>query len=78
MAGVRRGVDFVVSGSHEAQGKVRALGSITIRMTDYGIDPPRRLLGLVRVRDELTVRFDLVLEPNRQTALHINEDFPRP
>ena len=76
VAGVRRGVDFVVIGSHEAQGKVRARGSITIRMTDYGIDPPRRLLGLVRVRDRLTVQFDLVLEPSRQTALHMNENFP--
>jgi hypothetical protein len=47
-------------------------------MTDHGINPPRRLLGLVRVRDQLTVQFDLMLEPIRQTALHLNETSARP
>ena len=73
VAGVRRGVDFVVSGSHEDLNQVRSQGSVAIRMTDYGIDPPRRLLGLVRVRDQLTVRFDLLLNPSQdETALHTN------
>ena len=78
VAGVRRGGDFVVSGNHMAESRVRAKGSVTIRMTDHGINPPRRLLGLVRVRDQLTVQFDLMLEPSRQTALHLNETSARP
>ena len=61
-----------------AESRVRAKGSATIRMTDHGINPPRRLLGLVRVRDQLTVQFDLMLEPIRQTALHLNETSARP
>jgi hypothetical protein len=32
-------------------------------MTDYGLEPPTRFFGLVKVQDELEVRFDLLLDP---------------
>ena len=40
-------------------------GEQKFRFTDFGIDPPTKGLGLIRVRDEISVNFELILE---QTA----------
>jgi hypothetical protein len=37
-------------------------GSQTLRFSDFGLEPPQKGLGLVRVNDELTVTFELMLE----------------
>jgi polyisoprenoid-binding protein YceI len=37
-------------------------GSYTLVMSDYGIKPPTLMLGAIKVRDPITVRFDLVLK----------------
>jgi hypothetical protein len=29
-------------------------------MTDFGVQPPRRFAGLLRVRDQIVVHFDIV------------------
>ncbi len=39
---------------------VRLAGELPLRLTDHGIDPPSRLGGLARMRDELTVHFDVL------------------
>jgi hypothetical protein len=31
-------------------------------MTQFGIEPPRALFGIIQARDELLVTFDLILE----------------
>ena len=38
-------------------------GSETLLMSDYGIKPPRMMLGTLRVRDPITVRYRLFLIP---------------
>ena len=37
-------------------------GSYTLEMSDYGIKPPTLMLGAIKVRDPVTIRFDLVLK----------------
>lgn len=49
-------VDFNL-GSDKAEAK----GSYTLNMSDYGIKPPSLMLGAIKVRDPVTIRFDLVL-----------------
>lgn len=39
-------------------------GSKKLKMSDFGIDPPSPALGLVRVRDEVTIQFHLMVETN--------------
>lgn len=41
-------------------GGVRLAGELPLRLTDHGIDPPSRLRGLARMRDELTAHFDVL------------------
>ena len=38
-------------------------GSEEILLTDYGIDPPTALLGLIRTGDRITIEFDMVVSP---------------
>jgi hypothetical protein len=37
-------------------------GTKELLMSDFGIDPPSPALGLVRVRDKVTIHFDLLIE----------------
>lgn len=59
VAGATRTV--MVEGTLYALGeeRYRLVGRLPLRMTDYGVDPPSALLGLVRARDRFVVYFDL-------------------
>jgi polyisoprenoid-binding protein YceI len=37
-------------------------GVYSLKMSDYGIKPPTLLLGAIKVRDPITIRFDLLLK----------------
>jgi polyisoprenoid-binding protein YceI len=45
------------------EGVSKLTGSFTIRLTDYGIQPPSAAGGLAKSADELTIMGDLVLKP---------------
>jgi hypothetical protein len=38
-------------------------GTYVVRLQEFGVEPPRRFGGLLRVRDRVTVHFDVVPEP---------------
>lgn len=42
-------------------GSTAVRGSYDLLMSDYGIAPPKLMMGAIKVRDPVTVRFDLVL-----------------
>ena len=42
----------------ELEGR-RVRGAYALKMSDYGIKPPSLMLGAIKVRDAVTVRFDL-------------------
>jgi hypothetical protein len=60
LAGAQRPVTVVAQGKRLADGRVRIQGRHALRMTDFDIDPPSGLLGLVRAHDDIVVRFDLL------------------
>lgn len=47
-------------------GTLRVRGHKQLRMTELGVEPPRLMLGTLRVHDEITIAFDLVI---RQSAV---------
>jgi hypothetical protein len=67
VAGVERTVSVPVM-TDRVDGQVRARGAVSMLMTDFGIKPPVGLFGLIRSRNEITVKFDLVVPP-RSVAL---------
>lgn len=41
--------------------KIKLVGEKTIKMTQFGIDPPKALLGTITTGDEITIKFNTVL-----------------
>lgn len=60
VAGVRRQVK-VTARANPVRGGVRLTGTVPLLMTDYGIVPPVMMLGTIKTRNEVSVRFELLL-----------------
>ena len=60
VAGVTREITFDMIGYFLSDDRIRAVGSKQIKMTDYEVEPPTAMLGLVKAENELTVHFDLL------------------
>lgn len=64
VAGETREISFITEAHLRSDERFRARGQTTIKMTDFGVEPPRALMGLIRADDELTVHFDLIATGN--------------
>src|SRR5262245_35696804 len=62
IAGVQRPVSTTATVHVDTLGTLHVSGSYDIRPTDFGVAPPRRFAGLLRVRDLATVHFDVALD----------------
>lgn len=60
LAGEQRPVTVTAQGRRLGDGRVRVQGQHALRMTDFDIEPPTGLLGLVRAHNDIVVRFDLI------------------
>ena len=63
LAGKTRTVETVAEGLRTSDGALRLTGSLPVKMTDYGVDPPTAMLGALKTGDDVTVHFDLVAAP---------------
>jgi polyisoprenoid-binding protein YceI len=45
-----------------ADGALRVTGKVPVKMTEWGVQPPRLMLGTLKVGDAVTVQFDLLLQ----------------
>jgi len=59
LAGTSRPVTIDVTATQLAPNRFRLRGGLPLRMTDFGIQPPVALFGLIRARDELWVSVNL-------------------
>lgn len=59
VAGHTKKIEFPMEAYVLEDGTLQASGQTTLRMTDYNVDPPTAMLGLVKVDDLLTVHFEL-------------------
>lgn len=63
VAGTTKEISFTTEAHYINEGRVSARGGTTINMTDFGVEPPTALMGLIRANEELTVNFDLIATP---------------
>jgi hypothetical protein len=63
IAGKERSLVIHGNVSRNAQGQLILRGERVIDMRTFGITPPRRFFGLLRVRDDLTVHFEVTVRP---------------
>ena len=63
IAGVERSMRFSGNAFRKEDGEWTLTGNRVINVREFGIAPPRRFFGLLRVRDEVTVHFELAVRP---------------
>lgn len=56
VAGVTKDLEIPVTLSADGQ-KISLTGEKTIKMTDFGVDPPTALMGSIKTGDEVTIKF---------------------
>jgi polyisoprenoid-binding protein YceI len=61
IAGKEKPISIEIATTRLANGTFKAIGTVPLRMTDFGIKPPVALLGTLRTKDPVTVRFELIL-----------------
>lgn len=63
IAGETRTVRLTLEGRQLDDGRIHARGSLPMQMTNFDVEPPTAMLGLIRVRDQVTVHFDITAVP---------------
>lgn len=65
IAGAVRPITMDVSVTRDASGAVRVQGKQDVKMTEFGVTPPKLMLGTLKVGDEVTVTFDVTLRASQ-------------
>ena len=61
VAGVERSARLKIKAQQTGPGTYRFLSQYTIKMTDFNIEPPTAMLGLIKVNDRIEIHFDLTV-----------------
>ena len=61
IAGAMKPVTIAAEAAVEEGGRLMVRGSHEIDMTEYGVKPPRLMLGTLKVHDNVTVHFEMAL-----------------
>lgn len=68
IAGVTRSVSLVAEGRGNGGNGYRVTGRLPLSMTDFNVEPPTALAGLIKAHERIVVGFDLVTEINGSAA----------
>jgi hypothetical protein len=72
LSGVTRKERIIVSGQFIGTYQLRITGSHVINMSDFGLEPPSPMMGLIKVNDKMIVNFDVIItvkDPSMLTRL---------
>ncbi|MEO9887087.1 MAG: YceI family protein [Balneola sp.] len=64
MAGKEQTIDLVVTYQTQKDHSIKIAGSKTLLMTDYGMKPPKAMLGTLKTGDEIEIVFDVIFQKN--------------
>ena len=76
IAGVTKSVDMQVTVYMKESGKIAFEGSQSVKMSDFGIDPPTALFGTLKTGNEITISFKISFSSAPETSGN-NNGFPR-
>ena len=62
MAGASRKISFKTTGKNLKPGIYEFKGSIALKMSDFKMKPPTAMLGMMKVGDAITLKYDINLE----------------
>ena len=69
VAGVEQEVAFAIKIAVNAS-TITVMGELTLLMTDYGITPPKAMLGMLKTDPKITVTFETVFAVPQVTTIH--------
>ena len=58
IAGISKFIPLSATCQKDANGNILCKGTLNLKMSDFGIDPPEILLGTVQTHDPITVSFE--------------------
>lgn len=61
IAGVKNKSKIVLSHAEKTEEAIRFIGDIELLMTDYNLEPPSKMGGMIKVKEELLISVELVL-----------------
>ncbi len=61
IAGATRKVEFKAVLAQWSEESITIKASYQLKMSDYGIEPPRAMMGAIRTGDDVTISFDITL-----------------
>ena len=61
MAGISKNAQITVQGKKTGDNYYRFVGQHSMLMTSFGVIPPTALFGMVKVKDGIIVKFDLII-----------------
>jgi len=64
LAGVSRDITIRLSGWLDQFQRLHGRGTLDVKMTDFGVEPPTALFGLVKAHDDISIRFHLMADPD--------------
>jgi polyisoprenoid-binding protein YceI len=76
VSGHNRIVSLNVTAKRPASGMIHLSGITQIRMSDFNIDPPTRLFGLIRANDDVVIEFQLYVDSSSSLPLERAENDP--
>jgi polyisoprenoid-binding protein YceI len=65
MAGVTRPIEAKYTTRYLPDGNILLSGVTHIKLTDFSLDPPKKMLGIIRVEDSVFIKFELVLPTHK-------------
>lgn len=74
VAGHTKEIKFPMQADVVENGTMMATGQTELKMTDYNVEPPRALLGMVRVDDLLTVHFELLVSIKNPEQFYVEQN----
>lgn len=73
IAGTARPIEMAVTVTRDASGAIRVRGEEEVKMTDFGVKPPKLMLGTLKVGDAVNVKFDVALRA-QQVEVAVMDD----
>ena len=68
IAGVTKPIELDAQLTPLPEGGVRVVGKVDIEMKDYSVKPPSLLFGTLKVANDVSVKFDTVIQPPQEVA----------
>jgi len=68
IAGVTQTMNISATGRALGNGRFQITGTIPFPLSQFGVDPPTAMLGTIRTRDNVTVGFDVTVQPQVAVA----------